>query len=101
MSIRQDGQSMLERLIRIAQDLYAETGGYLDDPSDQQLWYNRGYANGILSALEELGYGTAVDDAIEARDGAQALAGQEALPWGRAYRHGFEMGLRETREVIS
>ena len=32
-----------------------ETEGYLDRQDDPQLWYNRGYANGMVKALRELG----------------------------------------------
>jgi hypothetical protein len=33
-------------------------------------------------------------------DPAEVIAGQEALPWGKAYRHGWDMGRRETDEVM-
>lgn len=90
---------LLERLLGLIQRLYSETNGYLDRPEDEQLWYNRGYANGMIEALAERGH----VDLVMARltpDAADTISGQEALSWGKAYRHGCEMGARETHEVL-
>lgn len=97
--ITQDKEAILQRLLQLVQQLYAETEGLVESESDLQLWYNRGYANGMLQALRMLGH----DDrllALVAADPDDFLAGQEFLPWGKAYRHGFEMGEKETREVL-
>jgi hypothetical protein len=76
-----------------------ETEDFLDRGDDQQLWYNRGYANGVVNALDTLGYSEFIDSMI-IRDPADLIRGHEALPWGQAYKHGTEMGEKETREVI-
>lgn len=90
---------MLERLFPILQRLYNETHDFLEQPENQQHWYNRGYANGMVAALDELGFG----DWIRARirvDAVDVISGHEALAWGQAYRHGVEMGHKETHEVV-
>lgn len=90
---------MLVRLLGLVERLYGESAGFLERPEDEQLWYNRGYANGIIAALTELGYGADVQARV-AGDAVDCIAGHEALSWGRAYQHGCEMGDKETREVI-
>ena len=89
---------LLDQLLALIERLYGETEGFLSAPDDQQLWYNRGYANGMVKALRELGQeaGLARLDGI---DPDAVIAGHEPLPWGKAYRHGFETGERETHEI--
>lgn len=89
----------MPRLLGLLAELYAETEGFLDRTQDAQIWYNRGYANGLASALGDLGYGAAVR-AIGDPDPPEIAAGVALLPWGKAYVHGFEMGRRETMEVM-
>jgi hypothetical protein len=95
---QQDPQ-IVQRLRRVLEDLYAETASLSVEDSDLQLWYNRGYADGMLKAMMALGY-------------ARQLAGVQGsgetppgetdsfLPWGKAYHHGSEVGERETYEVL-
>jgi hypothetical protein len=89
---------IVKRLIQLVGELYAETEGFLDQTSDAQLWYNRGYANGVAAALRELGHGPALAEAYEL-DPPDVAAVHALLPWGKAYTHGFEMGRRETFDV--
>jgi len=89
---------LLDRLIELARELSDGSEGYLDRQDDFQLWYNRGYANGVAAALRALGHGARVDASLEA-DCYDAARDQNHLPWGKAYEHGREMGLRETYEV--
>ncbi|MCB2261911.1 MAG: hypothetical protein LGR52_03085 [Candidatus Thiosymbion ectosymbiont of Robbea hypermnestra] len=91
--------TLLPRLLELICDLYEDSRGFPDRTDDAQLWYNRGYANGVIHALDQLGYARHVASALEP-DGPDPIAGQEALPWGRAYRHGWEMGRKEAFEVI-
>ena len=91
---------LLERLLQLAERLQSENAEFIDRPEQEQLWYNRGYANGMLTAVRELGYGARLAGRVQA-DRADLLEGYEALAWGRAYRHGEEMGSRETREVLA
>ena len=94
---------ILTQLIRLLRDLYGETQGFLDRQDDAQLWYNRGYANGMVMALRELGLGDALpsDLALDPDGEAWGLIAQQALmPWGRAHAHGLEMGRKETFEVL-
>ncbi len=88
---------LIEQLLALIDSLHAETRGFLDDPGDQQVWYNRGYANGMLSALKRLGLGDRLGGRLV--DADDALAAHLAMPWGRAYRHGEAMGRRETHEI--
>lgn len=90
---------LLERLLCLVERLYAESEDYAEHPEQEQLWYNRGYANGMLQALRELGYADAIAGRIAA-DAVDPVADCAALGWGRAYRHGEETGGRETREVL-
>lgn len=95
----QDKQVILHRLLQLVRHLYAETEGLVETESDLQLWYNRGYANGMVLVLREKGYVDQLEDLIEI-DPDDYLAGQDFLPWGKAYRHGYEMGGKEAREVL-
>ncbi len=90
---------LLDQLLKLLAELTEESEGYLDREDDPQLWYNRGYANGMAAALTELGHGEAVGRTVEA-DPYDAARDQTHLPWGKAYEHGREMGEREAREVL-
>jgi len=92
-------RSVLEQLINVVTELHNESSDFLNQADDQQQWYNRGYANGVVHALDELGYAEYLDEKLN-RDPADILQGHELMPWGKAYQHGFEMGDKETREVI-
>ena len=48
-------EGLLSRLLDLIDRLRRETEGFLGAPGDQQLWYNRGYANGMVLALLRLG----------------------------------------------
>lgn len=91
--------AVLPRLLELICDLYDDTQGFLERTDDLQLWYNRGYANGMIHALGRLGYARHID-AVLAADADDLIAGRELLPWGKAYRHGLEMGEKETRDVM-
>ena len=93
-------EEILGRLLQLAARLYAETEGFEQHSEDGQLWYNRGYANGILAGLAELGHDDAIRAADITPDPEDIVADQTLLAWGKAYSHGFEMGQRETREVL-
>jgi hypothetical protein len=88
-------QQFLDLLVR----LYDETDGFADSPGDAQLWYNRGYANGMVRGLRELGQGAAVAERITPDDD-DVVAGHAMMAWGKAYLHGAETGYRETLEVL-
>ena len=88
---------LLAQLLTLIDSLRAETASFLDEPGDPQAWYNRGYANGILTALQALGQGHRLGD--RRVDDAEQVERQQALPWGKAYRHGESMGSRETHEI--
>lgn len=88
---------LLQQLLDLIDRLREETAGFLADPGDQQLWYNRGYANGMVRALAELGQVAAL--AGREPDDAEALGGHVAMAWGKAYRHGEEMGSKETYQI--
>lgn len=88
---------VLEQLLGLVDRLRGESRGFLDAPGDQQLWYNRGYANGIVLALQRLGQAQRLGG--RAPDDPGQLGGHLAMPWGKAYRHGEEKGSRETFEI--
>ncbi|MGD8208127.1 MAG: hypothetical protein PVH47_08625 [Thiohalocapsa sp.] len=91
---------LLEQLLSLLIELTEESEGYLDRQDDPQLWYNRGYANGMAAALRELGHGALLDARVGAEDPYERARDQAHLPWGKAYEHGREIGSRETFEVM-
>ncbi len=99
-SIYSDEQlATLQRLINIVDRLYLETAGFLENGDNQQHWYNRGYANGVVEQLSRLGYRGYVEDNI-VPDPDNIIEGHEFWDWGKAYQHGMEMGMKETLDVI-
>ncbi|MEJ2386539.1 MAG: hypothetical protein P8Y27_04275 [Chromatiaceae bacterium] len=49
--------------------------------------------------MSQLGYREQVATVVTP-DKDDVIAGQELLPWGKAYGHGFEKGRHETFEVL-
>ena len=97
--MRQDRHALLSKLFALIRRIYADTEGMLDNPAELQLWYDRGYANGMVQALRELGYGELLEGQLRP-DPPDLIAGQEPLAWGKAFVHGREVGARETFEVL-
>ena len=91
--------AVLPQLLELICHLYEDSEGYLDRRDDLQLWYNRGYANGVIHVLSVLGHANQIVASLDP-DSEHLIAGQEILPWGKAYLHGWEMGTRETHEVM-
>jgi hypothetical protein len=90
--------SVIDQLVALVKELYVESENYAENPSDVQLWYNRGYANGIVRFLNARGY---TDETNHLKLDAEDLYhGQQVMEWHKAYHHGFEMGLRESGEVL-
>ncbi len=92
-------EEIIQRLLGVVDELHAQTAALGAQESELQLWYNRGYADGMIEAMRSLGFAQRLDAAGVAVD-SSIVAGQELLPWGKAYRHGFEMGEKETAEVL-
>ncbi|MEA3275231.1 MAG: hypothetical protein U9Q81_08080 [Pseudomonadota bacterium] len=90
---------ILPQLLELLCDLYQDTEGFLERTDEAQLWYNRGYANAMIDTLSRMGYAKQVTGAVDP-DAADVIVGQELLPWGKAYGHGWEMGRKETYEVM-
>lgn len=89
--------SVIDKLTELVEQLYEESENYSDNPSDVQLWYNRGYANGIAVFLNAHGYTDKINHLnLDAED---LYNGDQVMEWHKAYHHGFEMGLRESEEV--
>jgi hypothetical protein len=90
-------EALLRQLLDLIDQLRRDTRGFVDKPGDRQLWYDRGYANGMILALRRLGQPPGLGDRLP--DDPDELGGQLATPWGKAYRHGEAMGSRETHEI--
>jgi len=89
--------SVIDKLVALVEKLYVESENYSENISDGQLWYNRGYANGIVSFLKARGY---TDEINHLKlDADNLYHGEQVMEWHKAYHHGFEMGLRESGEV--
>ena len=88
---------IVTQLIDLIDRLRDETADCFEQPDDQQRWYNRGYANGIVLALRELNQFDALAD--RTLDDVRLIDAAVGLPWGKAYRHGETMGRRETYEI--
>lgn len=91
------GMSVIEQLAGLVERLYQDSEEYVQNPSDAQLWYDRGYANGMVAFLNALGYGDKIKHLN--LDGEDLYQGEQIMEWHKAYHHGFEMGLRESQEV--
>lgn len=88
---------LLQRLCELACRLRRESQDFQEHPEDGQQWYNRGYANGMLKALQRL---LGEDGPCgESPDEESELTAHQVMAWGKAYRHGEQMGLQETCEV--
>ena len=90
--------SVVDKLAVLVEQLYAESENYSENPSDVQLWYNRGYANGIASFLNARGHTDKINHLN--LDTEDLYNGEQVMEWHKAYHHGFEMGLRESGEVM-
>jgi hypothetical protein len=91
--------TILPQLLELICDLYDDSQGFPDRTDDAQLWYNRGYANGVIHVLDLLGYARHVAGALDP-DPEDLIAGREFLPCGKAYCHGWDMGRKEALEVM-
>ncbi|MBD3669996.1 MAG: hypothetical protein HUJ29_04410 [Gammaproteobacteria bacterium] len=90
---------VLSKLVDLVVRLYQETDGYIENPTDAQLWYNRGYANGMVKVLREQGVTEQLESSLHLDD--EGLHGDDrVMAWAQAYHHGFEMGEKEAREVL-
>jgi len=91
--------SLIDKLANLVERLYEESEGYTDNQSDGQLWYNRGYANGIVAFLRAEGHVDKISHLT--LDATDLFHGEQIMEWHKAYHHGFEMGLKESEEVKS
>lgn len=91
--------TVLPQLLELICDLYEGSERFLDRTDEPQLWYNRGYANGMIDALGQLGYARHIGGSLDP-DAQDPPFGQEILPWGKAYRHGWGKGRQETIDVM-
>lgn len=89
--------SVIDKLAGLVERLYLETVEYADNPSDAQLWYNRGYANGVVAYFQAHGFTDKLNHLD--LDTADLYKGEQVMEWHKAYHHGFEMGERESGEV--
>lgn len=88
---------LLQQLLRLVDQLREESANFDQEHQDQQQWYNRGYANGVIAALIEIAKPESF--APYSVDDPSLLIGNEVMTWGKAYRHGEEMGRKETYEI--
>ena len=93
---------IVKKLLGLAQQLLDESEEFLEQPENQQLWYNRGYSVGILKAIKALHYEEAIPTPMRITLEAhlKAMTKHRMLPWGKTYCHGEEKGSRETFEVL-
>lgn len=89
--------SVIDKLAGLVESLYLDSEGYAQNPADAQLWYNRGYANGVAAFLNAQGYADKIKHLN--LDAEELYKGEQVMEWHKAYHHGFEMGFRESGEV--
>ncbi|RDH83083.1 MAG: hypothetical protein DIZ80_12555 [endosymbiont of Galathealinum brachiosum] len=89
--------SVIDKLAGLVEKLYNETADYSENPSDAQLWYNRGYANGVVAYFIKNGFVEKLSTLT--LDAPDIYQGEQIMEWHKAYHHGFEMGERESGEV--
>lgn len=90
-------QDLQQQLFSLIAELREESADFLQHHEDAQQWYNRGYANGMVKALQSL-LGEPLPE-NQQLDDPQFLQGNEVMAWGKAYRHGEQMGEKETYEI--
>ena len=90
--------NVIEKLIGLVDQLYHETEDYEINPSDVQLWYNRGYANGVATLLVAQGHGEKIKPLI--LDAEDLYRSEQVMEWHKAYHHGFDIGSSEAKEVL-
>ena len=89
--------SVIDTLVGLVERLYQESEGYAQNPADAQLWYNRGYANGMVAFLNARGHADKINHLqLDAED---LYTGEQIMEWHKAYHHGFEMGLGESEAI--
>ena len=88
---------VIDKLAGLVDRLYTETHEYRDNPSDAQLWYNRGYANGVVAYFKKNGFIEKLNHLV--LDENELYKNEKIMEWHKAYHHGFEMGERESGEV--
>ncbi len=91
---------VINQLVGIVADLYKETETYLEQQDNSQLWYNRGYADGVARTLQAAGFEKILNAHVNL-EANESIEDQRFMPWGKAYFHGFEMGEKESKEVLS
>jgi len=89
--------SVIDKLAGLVEQLYIESADYIDNPSDAQIWYNRGYANGVVAYLQAQGFADKLNGLT--LDAPGIHDNERIMEWQKAYHHGFEMGERESGEV--
>ncbi len=96
-------RAQAEQLLVLIDRIYADTEGFIDEPQNFQPWYDRGYANGMIQAMHQLGYTEQIAATISrltANDTLDGVRQHRWMPWGKAYRHGKEVGYKETCEAL-
>ena len=89
--------SVIDKLVGLVSHLYGESDGYINNPADAQLWYNRGYANGVVAYLRAHGHLEKLQGLV--LDEPDVHQNDQVMAWFKAYHHGFEMGEKESAEV--
>ena len=85
------------RLAELADELMRDSSGFLEQPDNLQLWYNRGYANGILSAFEQANIKI---EGLVNPDPDDQWSEYRFLAWGQAFIHGRTKGRDETHKIL-
>jgi len=89
--------SVIDKLVVLVEKLHSETNDYIDNSADAQLWYNRGYSNGIVAYLIENNFADKLEHLALDNDGL--YNNDHIMEWHKAYHHGFEMGVKESLEI--
>jgi len=87
---------LLEQLNQLIEQLRSEAALFHESHEDTQQWYNRGYANGMVRGLNVVLRKSQIEHLL---DDEVLLQGHEVMAWGKAYRHGEQVGEKEIYEI--
>ena len=95
--------TILNSLLQMVQEFYSQTLELKEEQAECPRWYNRGYADGVIEYLKELGYREELSEFELVKSNPTEPDPQimnRKLPWVSSYHRGVSKGREETYEVM-